>query len=177
MENFDVREFVPSSVYAKFGEKAWQFVSDNIVHLHSFMHHFFNEYYSAKDATIDRVVVAVNTYHSPELIKATGQKFENRGLRTVEYINSQVAKGIKTAMLSQHVGGSTNAEDVNVVIFYKGGRTRVVGPDEVFDTILAHEREFMAAGLTTMESKAMTKGWTHCDCRYTGLDHIYIVNP
>ena len=173
----DVRTFVSSTVYKQFGEKSKQFVSDNIMKLHGFMENFFSFYYKEEDATIERVEVVVNTWHDPVLIKATGNKFENRGLRTVTYINAQVAKGVKTAMLSQHVGGSTNAEDFNIVIFYKGGRTRVVPSDEVHDIITANSAVFMAAGLTTLEDKAMTKGWTHADCRFTGLNEIYIVKP
>lgn len=172
-ELFDVREFVPQEVYNQFGEKSWQFVSDNIVKLHTFAHNFFNEYYKSKDLTIEKVVVVCNDYHS----KILGGKFSNRGLRTVKYINDQIAKGVKTAMLSQHVGGSTNAEDINVIIFYKGGRTRVVSSDEIWDIIVANASKFMAAGLTTLENKTMTKGWTHLDCRFTGLSELYIVNP
>jgi hypothetical protein len=173
----DVRTFVSPEVYKVWGEKSWQFVSDNIMKLHSFMENFFSFHYKDKDATIDRVVVVCNNWFDPVLIKACGTTFQNRGLRTVAYINAQVAKGVKTAMLSQHVGGSTNAEDFNIVIFYKDGRTRVIPSDQVYDIIIANQGVFMAAGLTTLENKTMTKGWTHGDCRYTGLKTIYIVNP
>lgn len=176
-ELFDVREFVPQEVYKQFGEKSWWFVSDNIVKAHTFLHVFFNEYYKAKDATIEKVVIVCNNYHSEELIKACGTTFSNRGLRTVRYINDQVAKGVKTATLSQHVGGSTNAEDVNVVIFYKSGRVMVVSSDFIHDVIMANQVKFMEAGITTLESKRITKGWTHLDCRFTGLDHLFIVEP
>lgn len=172
-ELFDVREFVPLEVFKQFEEKAWQFVSDKIVKLHTFTHGFFNDYYKSKDLTIEKVVIVCNDYHN----KMLGGNFSNRGLRTVAYINSQIAKGIKTAMLSQHVGGSTNAEDINVVIFYKGGRVRVVPSDEIYDIIVANQQKFMQAGLTTLENKTMTKGWTHMDCRFTGLQNLYIVNP
>jgi hypothetical protein len=171
--SLDVREFVPKEVYAVFGEKSWQFVSDNIVKLHTFTNSFFDKHYKAKDLTIDKVIVVCNDYHS-KLINGT---FSYRGLRTVKYINDQVASGKKTAMLSQHVGGSTNAEDINIVIFYKDGRKRIVPSNEVYDTIVANEKVFIGAGLTTLENKTMTSGWTHMDCRFTGLDKLYIVNP
>jgi hypothetical protein len=48
---------------------------------------------------------------------------------------------------------------------------------EVYDVILANEKAFMKAGLTTMENVDFTKGWNHLDIRWTGLDHILIVNP
>jgi hypothetical protein len=171
--SLDVRTFVSKEVFAQYGEKSWQFVSDNIVKLYKFTDQFFNDFYKSKDLTIEKVVIVVNDYHT----KMLGGTFNNRGLRTVKYINDQIASGKKTAMLSQHVGGSTNAQDINVVIFYKGGRTRVVPSNEVYDTIVANEKVFMAAGLTTLENKTMTNGWTHMDCRFTGLDKLYIVNP
>jgi hypothetical protein len=164
----DIRLFVPKNIFSKFGQQSRQFVSASIVKLYAFTLSFFDAYYKKTDATIERVDVIVNNYH-------LGGKFENRGLRTVEYINAQVAKGVKTAMLSQHIGGSTNAMDLNVVIHYKGGRTRIVSSDEVYDVILKNEKAFMDAGLTTLENKIMTKGWTHADCRFTGLDKLFIV--
>lgn len=170
MKDVDVRTFVPPDVYARFGQQSWQFVSDNIVKLYAFTVDFFAKHYKVTDLTIERVEVMVNNYH-------TGGAFQNRGLRTVQYISAQVAKGIKTAMLSQHVGGSTNAMDLNIVIHYKGGRSRIVPSDEVYDIIVANAPAFMAAGLTTLENKSMTKGWTHADCRYSGLDKLLIVNP
>ena len=173
VENIDVRTFVSKEVFAMHGQGSWQFVSDNIVKLYLFTEKFFNDYYKAKDLTIEKVVIVVNDYHT----KILGGIFNNRGLRTVKYINDQIAAGKKTAVLSQHIGGSTNAQDINVVIYYKGGRTRVVPSNEVYDTIVTNEKVFMEAGLTTLENKTMTSGWTHMDCRFTGLDKLYIVNP
>ena len=89
-EKYDVREFVPLDVFKQFGQAAWQFVSDNIVKLHTFTDTFFNEYFKAKDPTIERVVIVCNDYHNKMLLGT----FSNRGLRTVAYINSQLAKKI-----------------------------------------------------------------------------------
>lgn len=166
----DVRSFVSKEVYSQFGESSWQFVSDNIVRLTSFIESFFTNYYKSKDLTIEKVEVMINNW-------ASGGQFNNRGLRTVKYITDQIAKGIKTAMLSQHVGGSTNAIDFNIVITFKGGRILIVNSNEIWDIIKAHETEFMAAGLTTLEDKSITQGWTHADCRFTGLAHLLIVKP
>lgn len=49
--------------------------------------------------------------------------------------------------------------------------------DEVYDEIIKNEAAFMAAGLTTLEDKTITKGWTHGDMRWTGLSHILTVKP
>lgn len=45
--------------------------------------------------------------------------------------------------------------------------------DEVRKVILANEKEFMGAGLTTIEDGTST--WLHCDCRNTNLNHILVV--
>lgn len=169
-EKFDVRQFVPKTVYDKYGQNSWWFISDNIVKLADFTESFFETYFKGIDLTIEDVKILINDYH-------VGGKFENRGLRTVDYINSQLAKGVKTAKLSQHVGGSTNAIDFNIVLVYKGGRQRVLNSDEVWDIIFKNQEVFMAAGLTTLEDKSITKGWTHADCRFTGLDKLLIVKP
>lgn len=48
-------------------------------------------------------------------------------------------------------------------------------PSEVHKLILDNKREFLAAGLTTMESVKLTTSWTHLDCRWTGMHDIKIV--
>ncbi len=95
--------------------------------------------------------ITINNWH-------TGGHLQNRGTR-----NPITDVG---AVYSQHK--LMNAVDINV---------SGMNSDEVYDHILANEKLFMSAGLTTMENKSFTKGWTHCDFRITGLDHILIVNP
>lgn len=174
MKKLDVRQFVSKEVYGVYGENSWQFVSDSIVKLALFTEDFFDSYYKAdsnyntKNGGIDKVTILINNW-------ASGGQFNNRGLRTVAYINSQVSKGIVTAMLSQHIGGSTNAIDLNIVIHYKNGKTEIIESGNIFDIIRTNEKVFMANGLTTLEDKTMTNGWTHTDCRHTGMDNIYIV--
>jgi hypothetical protein len=68
--------------------------------------------------------------------------------------------------LSQHKFG--RAADVS----YKGKTVQ-----EVYNLILANEKVFMDAGLTTLENIEFTKSWLHCDIRWTGLNKILIVNP
>lgn len=168
-EKFDVREFVPGEVYNVYKEDSWQFVSDNIIKLVVFMYNFFTAYYT-KDSTVEKISIVINNWH-------VGGSFTWRGLRTVKYIQQQLAAGKKTAMLSQHIGGSTNAIDFNLYVTYKSGKKVIIHSDMVFNIIMEHEKEFMQAGLTTLENKTMTPGWTHADCRFTGLDKLYIVNP
>lgn len=70
------------------------------------------------------------------------------------------------AKYSQHKFG--RAMDINVE-----GKT----PVEVYDIILANEKQFMNAGLTVMEDSRFCPTWTHIDIRYTGNDFIRIVKP
>lgn len=166
----DVRQFVPPEVYKVYGEKSWQFVSDNIVKLYDFTVDFFTNHFKSKDLTVETVEVVVNDYHK-------GGTFRYRGLRTVDYINDQIAKKIKTAKISQHIGGSTNAMDFNVCVIYKGGRRQLISSGTVFDIIVQNAEKFMAAGLTTLEDKKIATSWTHADCRFTGIKTLYIVEP
>lgn len=175
--NSIVQQFVPKEIYKTFGEQSMWFVSDNIVKLYEFLFLFFTNYFKEMDATIEQVEIVINNWHDEKLIKLFAQTFNNRGLRTVQYINSQIEKGIKTAMLSQHVGGSTNAIDFNIVLHYKNGKMAIIPSNVIYDIILKNEKKFMEAGLTTLENKTITKGWTHADCRYTGLKNLLIVNP
>jgi len=45
--------------------------------------------------------------------------------------------------------------------------------DEVRKTILSNEKEFISAGITTIEDGTST--WLHVDCRYTQMDKILVV--
>lgn len=168
-QRFDVREFVPKEVHDIYKEGSWQFVSDNIIRLSVFIYNFFTSHYT-KDPSVEKISVMINNWH-------VGGQFNWRGLRTVKYIQSLINAGKKTATLSQHIGGSTNAIDFNIIVHYKDGRKETVNSDKVYDLIIANQKEFMQAGLTTLENKKMTQGWTHADCRFTGLKELHIVNP
>jgi len=166
----DIRDFVSKTVFDSFKADARWFVSDNIVKVYDFLHQFFNDYYKELDSNVDYVLIKVNDWYY-------GGSFNNRGLRTYDYIASQLAQGVKTAKLSQHIGGSTNAIDFNVILYFKGGKTLAVNSSTIYDLILKYEKEFIAAGLTTLEDKTIATTWTHADCRYTGSPNIFIVKP
>lgn len=170
MKHFKAQDFVPKEVYTQYGDKSIQFVSDNIIKLADFIYEFFDSYYKKEDSNVEKTSITINNWNN-------GGSFNNRGLRTVKYINDQIAKGVKTAMLSQHIGGSTNAIDFNVTIHFKGGKSLIINSNDIYDIIIKNEKVFMDAGLTTLENKVMTQGWTHADCRFTGLTNLYIVNP
>jgi hypothetical protein len=97
------------------------------------------------------VFVTINNWHK-------GGPLKNRGTR---------APWTETGgKLSQHK--FMNGFDFNV-----SGMTS----DEVYDHIMANQAPFLAAGITTIEDKAMTQGWTHIDFRITGMDHLFVVKP
>lgn len=170
-ENFDVREFVSKSVHDAYGENSKWFVSDNIVKLSESIYSFFNTHYKEKNKKVIKVSIQINDWHY-------GGKYQNRGLRTIDYINEQIAKGVKTAKLSQHVGGSTNAIDFNVILTMQDGNKILVDSNEVRKIILDNELWFMEnAGLTTLEDGVFAPTWCHADCRYTGLNKILIIKP
>lgn len=171
--HFDVQEFVPKQVYDVYGLQSKQFVSNGLVIMAEAIHKFWSDKFIGKEYNgkkVKNISVLINNWH-------IGGTFNWRGLRTVDYINEQLNKGIKTAKLSQHIGGSANAADHNIILKFEDNTAIVLPSDFVFDTIIENEKYFLEAGLTTLENKKMTQGWTHADCRYTGLEKIFIVNP
>jgi hypothetical protein len=173
----NVKRFVPKEVYTQYGENACWFVSNNIYKLVKGAEALFLELLKTEYPDIQSVELVVNNWYDKELIKICGDVFNNRGLRTYTYIKSQVDAGKPTATLSQHVGGSTNAVDGNLLIALKSGKKFLYNSDKLHDLITKNEKAFMALGLTTLEDKSITKGWTHMDCRYTGLNTLLIVKP
>lgn len=164
----DIREFVPKEVYNIYGEKSSQFVNRILIFATQQVYNYFNTYCFKKYAA-EEVKIVINDWHE-------GGKFNWRGLRTWEYINQQKKAGVKIAEMSQHIGGSANAVDYNIW-YKKNGKWMCLNDDEVFDEIIKNEKLFLSFGITTLEDKTITTGWTHMDCRYTGLDKIFIVKP
>lgn len=110
---------------------------------------FLKDYFSTLFGK--EVFITINNWHN-------GGPFKNRGTRA-----PWTDVGGK---LSQHK--FMNGFDFNV-----SGMTS----DEVYDHIVENSHVFLSAGITTMEDKAMTKGWTHIDFRITGMDKLFIVKP
>ena len=68
--------------------------------------------------------------------------------------------------LSQHKFGRAFDSNINDMT-----------PRDMYNAIIANEKAFIKAGLTTLEHIDSTPTWVHCDVRCTGLDHILIVVP
>ena len=66
---------------------------------------------------------------------------------------------------------------------HKYGRAIDIDPQGMsvaglFAILKANEKYFIERQwITTVENIEYTKTWLHIDCRYTGLDHLLIVNP
>ena len=96
-------------------------------------------------------VVIINNWH-------TGGQYSESGLR--EHYTTTGAK------FSQHKFG--RAIDIKIPGLL---------PSEIYTHILANEKLFLDAGLTTMENIAATLTWNHLDIRKQTSDKIVIVNP
>jgi len=88
----------------------------------------------------------------------TGGSYRYSGVRPFDY-------GLGSE-LSQHKFG--RAADVKVGYHH---------PQEVHRTIMEHEPEFLALGITTLEKVQYTPTWTHLDCRSSLEPHIQKVSP
>ena len=172
--NFDVRQFVPKEVFTQFGENSKWFVSHSIVNAAEASLKVFTDHYKAKYPNVLSVKMIINNWHE-------GGTFNWRGLRTYKYIAAGVDAANKNhaaqpATMSQHMGGSTNAIDQNIVLVFKD-KSITVDSNEVRSLILANEKYFMDAGITTLEDGHFAPTWCHMDCRWTGLDHIFVMKP
>lgn len=87
-----------------------------------------------------------------------GGIFQNRGFRTP---NTTVG-----SLYSQHKLGAAFDCDV-----------RGLSANDVRREIMDNEKEFMNAGLTTLEDEKYAPTWVHSDIRPTDLNKVLIVKP
>jgi hypothetical protein len=136
-KDFDVREFVPPSIWNRFGTSSTWFIRPEIISLAQ----FYRDWFEAP--------VRVNDW-------AWGGRFTERGFR--------LPTSSEGASLSQHKFGC--AFDCTI---------DGLSADEVREEILQHEKEFMEAGLTTLESGDFAPTWVHSDIRNTGQDKRVLI--
>lgn len=162
-QNFDVREFVPKHIWDQFGEKSVWFVNPRIVKIAEFYKSFWLTYYKNKlgNEKVKNVLIMINTWH-------TGGGQEWKGLRT--------AKCTQGKENSQH--RYMNAFDCEIIVVLADGRRIEADYKEVHAVIQAHETEFLANGVTCLESVEIATGWLHTDCRWiVDQRNILIVKP
>lgn len=156
-KDFDLREYVSPDVYNKYGNKSIWFVNPVLYSLMQFHKEMLEDEYEGK------ISVVINSWHY-------GGNRKWSGHRTYKYINQMIKRGIKTATLSQHIGGMCNATDSKV--FLNG---KEIPAEEIRKFVLKNEDAYMNEGLTTIESGKWARTWNHMDCRPTALEHILIV--
>lgn len=149
--NFDIREFVPESIWEKFGKNSTWFINPVIPSLAQFYKNYFTEYYKNKfPGRVKTVLIKVNTWHYEK------GGFQNRGLRIP---SSKVG-----AKLSQH--RFKDAFDCEIIVVFLDGKKEEVSYKEIHEIIMANDALFRSQGLTTIESVNLAPGWLHSDVRF-----------
>lgn len=161
-QNFDVREFVSKAIFEQPGINPRWFVSEKQIKYAEFLKSFFTTYFKTTlgNDKVKTVSVVINNWH-------TGGPKQYSGFRE--------PKCTEGASLSQH--RFFNAIDTELFIVMHDGTRKEVDYKEIHAVIQANEAEFMANGLTTVESVEIATGWLHSDFRHTGLSKILIVKP
>ena len=149
-ENFDVREFVPKSIYDKFGANSVWFVTKKQIEVAEFYKEFWTAYFKRKYPNeIQNVFIEINTY----LYRQGGTNY--RGYRPCDYKEG--------ATYSQH--RLSNAFDCEIIIAFKSGKKIESDYNEVHKVIKENNALFLSKGITTVESVKIAKGWLHTDFR------------
>ena len=156
-KNFDIREFVSPAVWKRFGRNSRWFVNPWCIEMAQFIKDYLTGEYEGE------VTVVINNWHY-----GGNRKWSCH--RTYQYVKAQIEAGIKTATLSQHIGGQASAFDFKAYIDKKE-----IPAADIRARILKHQSLMMSHGLTTIEGDKWAKTWCHLDNRFTGLDHILIV--
>jgi hypothetical protein len=156
--NFDIREFVPKSIWDRFGTSSVWFINKRVINLAQFYKDFFTKYYKNQLDNVKTVLIVVNTWH---YIKG-GHQY--RGFRPPAYT--------KGAKLSQHRFGK--GFDCDIIIVFEDGTRQEVNYSEIHDIINEYEEMFIEAGLTTLESVKDAPTWLHSDCRWI-INQVHIL--
>ena len=152
-ENFDIREFVPKSIWDRCGKNSTWFVSRQVVELAQFYKDFFSEYYRANDNSgkeVEGVSIVINNWH----YSSGGHQY--RGFRP--------PKSTVGASLSQH--RFCNAFDCDINIKYTDGTRKEADYKEIHKIIKENNDLFMSKGLTCVESVKDAPTWLHSDMRW-----------
>lgn len=161
-ENFDVREFVPKSVFLKRGINSTWFVSQKAIAVAEFYKEFYTNYYKVKfPGKVSHVEIVINNWH-------IGGNKQYSGYRPPD-----CTEGAKE---SQH--RCANAFDCEIIIVFLDGTKKEVDYKEIHKVIQENEALFLSKGITTIEDVSIAAGWLHTDFRYIpNQTKILIVKP
>ncbi len=161
--NFDVREFVPKSIWDKWGENSTWFVNPQSVKTAEFYKSKFTTYFKNKygNEKVVTVLVVINNWH-------IGKPKQWSGLRLPQ------SKDYREQ--SQHT--FINAFDCELFIVFSDGRIVEVDYKEIHEIIEQNQAEFLANGVAAIESIEYAPGWLHTDHRWIpNQKNILIVKP
>ena len=162
-QNFDIREFVPKSIYDRFGDSSTWFISEKVVKCAEFYKSFFTTYFKNKYGSekVKSVAIVVNNWH-------VGGSKQFSGFRPPDYTEG--------GTLSQHRMG--NAFDCEIIVVMNDGSKAEANYVEIHKVIKDNEAEFMANGVTRIEDVSIASGWLHTDFAFCpGIKNILIVKP
>ncbi len=158
-KNFDIREFVSPEIWNRWGEKSIWFVNPWCYEFAQFVKEWLSKEYG------EEIVIEINTW-------SWGGNRKWSCHRTYQYIKDMINKGVKTATLSQHIGGQAHAIDFLAKIKSNGA---YIPANDIREKILDNQELMMKHGLTTIESGRFARSWNHCDDRVHGGNEILIV--
>jgi hypothetical protein len=162
-KNFDIREFIPKHIWDHFGQASTWFVNEKAVKCAEFYKSFFTTYFKNKygNDKVKAVLIVINNWH-------TGGQKQWSGLRTPEFTEG--------GKLSQH--RFMNAFDSEIQIVFTDGTKKEAEYKEIHEVIHKNEAEFMANGVSRIESLSGAPGWLHTDFAWCpNATSILVVNP
>lgn len=151
-DHFDIREFVPKSVYDEFGAAfCLRFVNPIMLHFATWLKIELGKKYGVE------IAVRINDWHY-------GGTFNNRAFRPP---TSTVGKWTSAHRLAMGIDMDFKRKDTGAYIPIK----------DVFDFVMSKESEVLAMGVTRLEDYRDTATWLHADCLYTAKGTIQVVRP
>ena len=158
-DNFDLREFVSPKIWKDWGERSIWFVNPWCYEFAQFVKDWLSEIYG------EEIIIEINTW-------AWGGNRKWSCHRTYQYIKDMINKGVKTATLSQHIGGQAHAIDF---LAKKKSNGEYIPSSDIREQMILETTLMISKGLTTLEGDKYARTWVHADNRYTGSDEILIV--
>lgn len=150
---FDIREYVPKSVWDVWGEKSIRFIDERLVMADAELKKELSEHFG------EEIVVTINNWHY-------GGTFDDRGFRSPE---SSVGKWTSAHRQGRGSDHSFKLKSTGMPISIK----------EVYDFIMANEEYWYDLGIRRIENIKYTQTWLHWDTTWTTMPHgkIQIVDP
>jgi len=146
-KNFDIREFVPKSIWDRFGENSTWFIDEKTVKVAEFYKDFFTKYYKIRHGDkLKTVIIKINDW------KWGGSK---------QYSGFRPPDCKVGAPLSQHRFKS--AFDCEIILVFHNGERQEADYKEIHKVIREYEDTFLENGVSRIEDVKIATGWLHTD--------------